>query len=197
EDMVNIAEEVKEPSRTFPMAMIMALVISTLLYLSIALVGVLVLPPEELGASHAPFAAIFSHTTGREATFIAYISIAAVINGAMIQIIMASRMVYGLSKRGWLPNLFAYVNEKTQTPLTATLAVVLVTIAFALWLPLVSLANLSSSLILVVFTVVNIALIRIKLRGPKLEGSFSIPIWVPITGTILNLSFLAVQHLTS
>jgi amino acid transporter len=197
EDMVNIAEEVKEPVRTFPIAIILALVIATLIYLGIALVSVLMLPPEELAASSAPFATLYRHATGNEAVFITYISIFAIINGALIQIIMASRMLYGVSKRGWLPKLFSYVHPKTRTPVTATFAVVGVTIGFALWLPLVTLANLTSSLILIVFTIVNISLIRIKMKEPAPENITTIGLWVPVVGTILNLIFLTMQLFSS
>lgn len=193
EDMVNIAEEVKEPSTTFPKAMLAALVIATLLYLSVSLVSILLLTPAELAASDAPFATMYTQATGKEATIISYISMFAIINGALIQIIMASRMVYGISKRGWLPTPLAYVNSRTQTPVVATLIVTLITLAFALWLPLVTLANLTSSIILVVFTIVNIALFRVKLADPSPRGIRTIPLWVPGTGALLNLLFLGMQ----
>jgi APA family basic amino acid/polyamine antiporter len=193
EDMVNIAEEVKEPSTTFPKAMLAALAIATLLYLSVSLVSVLLLTPAELAATEAPFATIYSQATGEKATIITYISMVAIINGALIQIIMASRMVYGISKRGWLPMPLAYVNRKTQTPVVATLVVTLVTLAFALWLPLVTLANLTSSIVLVVFTIVNIALVRVKLSDPSPIGIRTIPFWVPATGVVFNSLFLGMQ----
>lgn len=197
EDMVNIAEEVKEPSTTFPKAMLAALVIATLLYLSVSLVSVLLLTPAELAATEAPFATMYTQATGEEATIITYISMVAIINGAMIQIIMASRMVYGISKRGWLPTPLAYVNPKTQTPVVATLVVTLVTLAFALWLPLVTLANLTSSIVLIVFTIVNIALFRVKLSNPSPRGIRTIPLWVPAAGALSNLLFLGMQLFSS
>jgi APA family basic amino acid/polyamine antiporter len=193
EDMVNIAEEVKEPSTTFPKAMLAALTIATLLYLSVSLVSVLLLTPAELAATEAPFATMYSQATGEKATIITYISMVAIINGALIQIIMASRMLYGISKRGWLPTPLAYVNTKTQTPVVATLVVTLVTLAFALWLPLVTLANLTSSIVLVVFTIVNISLVRVKLRDPSPAGIRTVPIWIPATGAFFNVLFLGMQ----
>lgn len=193
EDMVNIAEEVKAPSQTYPKAILIALIIATLLYLSVSLVSVLLLSPEQLATTDAPFATIYEHATGKEATVITVIGIFAIINGALIQIIMASRMVYGISKKGWLPSPLSYVNSKTKTPITATLLVSAVTLGFALWLPLVTLANLTSFLVLIVFTVVNLALIRIKLHKPDPKGIYSIPLWVPVTGVAVNSIFLALQ----
>ncbi|MGB5964939.1 MAG: APC family permease [Sulfurimonadaceae bacterium] len=193
EDMVNIAEEVKAPSKAYPKAILLSLIIATLLYLSVSLVSVLLLSPEQLATTDAPFATIYEHATGQEATVITVIGIFAIINGALIQIIMASRMVYGISKQGWLPSPLSYVNSKTKTPVVATLLASAVTLGFALWLPLLTLATLTSFLILIVFTVVNVALIRIKLQDPDPEGVYLIPLWVPVTGVVVNSTFLLLQ----
>ncbi|MCK4587806.1 MAG: amino acid permease, partial [Gammaproteobacteria bacterium] len=95
EDMVNVAEEVKDAPRTLPKAIIIALVVSTFLYLAIALIAVLALPVNELATSSAPLALIVENSVvsnGNNPTlFISAISLIAVINGALIQIIMASR----------------------------------------------------------------------------------------------------------
>ncbi|MCJ7765373.1 MAG: APC family permease [Thiovulaceae bacterium] len=193
EDMVNIAEEVKNPSQAYPKAILLSLLVATLLYLAVSLVSVLLLSPQQLSSTDAPFATIYEHATGKSATFITVISILAIINGALIQIIMASRMVYGISKRGWLPSALSHVNTKTKTPVLSTLLVSMITLVFALWLPLVALANLTSSLILIVFTVVNIALIRIKLKDPAPQEVYLIPFWIPVAGVAVNVLFLALQ----
>lgn len=193
EDMVNIAEEVKAPSKAYPRAILFSLIIATLLYLSVSLVSVLLLTPQQLATTDAPFATIYEHATGREGTLITIIGIFAIINGALIQIIMASRMVYGISKKGWLPSPLSYVNSKTKTPVVATLLVSAITLGFALWLPLVTLAKLTSFLVLIVFTVVNIALIRIKRQHPDPEGAYLVPFWIPVAGLVVNIIFLALQ----
>ena len=193
EDMVNIAEEVKAPSQAYPKAILLSLLIATLLYLSISVVSVLLLSAQQLSATEAPFATIYTEATGRGATLITLISIFAIVNGALIQIIMASRMVYGISKRGWLPSILSYVSAKTKTPVVSTLLVSMITLGFALWLPLVTLANLTSFLILIVFSVVNAALIRIKLRDPAPKGVYSVPFWVPFAGVVVNVTFLVIQ----
>ena len=193
EDMVNIAEEVEAPAQAYPKAILLSLLIATLLYLSISVVSVLLLSPQQLSATEAPFATIYTEATGRDATLITLISIFAIVNGALIQIIMASRMVYGISKRGWLPSILSYVNARTKTPVVSTIIVSMITLGFALWLPLVTLANLTSFLILIVFTVVNITLIRIKLRDPAPQGVYLVPFWVPVAGVVVNTTFLAIQ----
>jgi APA family basic amino acid/polyamine antiporter len=193
EDMANIAEEVKAPAKAQPKPIIYSLIIATFLYLSVSLVSVLLLSPEQLSTTEAPFATIYKQATGNEATLITVIGIFAIVNGALMQIIMASRMVYGISKKGWLPSPLTYINSRTKTPVVATLLVSAVTLGFALWLPLVTLANLTSFLILIVFNLVNAALIRIKMQGSEPTGVYLIPFWVPVAGISVNVIFLALQ----
>lgn len=196
EDIVNIGEEVKRPERSFPPAILLALLIATLLYIGVSLVSILIIPPERLAGSEAPFAEMYTLATGKEASVIVLISLFAIINGALVQIIMASRIFYGMSMNGWLPGVFRYVHPKTRTPVTATVAAVVIAGAFALWLPLTALAELTSTLILIVFTLVNLALFRIKKENPAPEGVRTIPIWVPLAGAAVNLLFLTVKALS-
>lgn len=193
EDMVNIAEEVKEPSKTFPVAIILALLISTLLYTLIVIVALETLSLDELENSTAPFADIYKKLTGESAITISVIGTFAVINGALVQIIMASRIIYGMASRGWLPSTLAKVSIKTQTPINSTLLVGLVTLVFSLLFDIVSLASYTSMLILIIFTFVNIALIRIKSSNPAPEGVMEIPLWVPCSGVVLNLVFIIMK----
>lgn len=193
EDMVNVAEEVKDAQRALPRAIILAVVSATILYLAISLIAVLALPLEELAASSAPLALIYERTTGDKPTFMALIALFAVINGALIQIIMASRMLYGMSKEGWLPRIIGSVNPKTQTPIVATVLVVAIILVFALALPLVTLAKVTSFALLVVFALIGVALIRLKHRHPPQAGVFTVPIWVPFSSVATAIVLLGFQ----
>ena len=102
EDMVNVAEEVKDPRRTLPRAIILAMAISTILYMLVATAAVLALPLTELASTHAPLALMFERATGKSPLLIAAISLFAVVNGALVQIIMGARVLYGMSEAGWL-----------------------------------------------------------------------------------------------
>ena len=193
EDMVNIAEEVKAPSRAFPIAIILALSISTLLYVLVVLVALETLSLDELQSSSAPFADIYKRLTGDEPIVISLIGSFAVVNGALIQMIMASRIVYGMAVKGWLPSTLTQVSHMTKTPIKATLLVGLITMSFALLFDIVFLASFTSMLILIVFTLVNIALIRIKSTKPAPEGVREIPVWVPWCAVVLNLLLIGMQ----
>jgi amino acid transporter len=187
EDMVNIAEEVKEPTKTFPIAIVSALIISTVLYLLIVIVALQTLPLDELQKSSAPFADIYKKLTGHDPVVISIIGMFAVVNGALIQIIMGSRVLYGMAVKGWLHKSLADVSMITKTPIKATILAGVITIIFALLFDIVSLASFSSMLILVIFTLINVSLIRIKHTTPAPEGVIELPIWIPWCGIALNL----------
>ncbi|MFP3874549.1 MAG: APC family permease [Thiohalophilus sp.] len=193
EDMVNVAEEVIEPSRNLPCAIVLVLVIVTLFYLLVTLVSILTVPPERLAQTDAPLALVYEQATGRAPLFMTLISLVSVLNGALIQIIMASRVLYGLSRQGWLPEGLGYVYPRTRTPLPAILVVVLSILLLAWVLPLLSLAKLTSFVTLIIFTLMNLALWRIKRRGEQTYQGFTVPLWVPGVGALVSVLFLSTQ----
>ncbi len=197
EDMVNVSEEVKDPQRTMPRAIILALVSSTLLYFLVVTAAVLALPLSTLSQSDAPLALVFESATGKRPAIIALISLFAVLNGALIQMIMASRMLYGMGQAGWLPRSFARISERTRTPVVATATIVAGVLLFALWLPLVTLAKLTSFAILLVFVLVNLALIRIKRFQQAPPGIRVYPLWVPYGGLSLAVLLIVFQTLSA
>lgn len=197
EDMVNVAEEVRDPRRNLPRAIVLALGISTLLYFAVALVAVSVVAPEELAQSDAPLAFLYRRAGGADPVLITVISLVAVINGALIQIIMASRVCYGMARKGWLPAIMGRVNPLTRTPLIGTLIIALGVLVMALWLPLASLARATSFFILIVFALVNLSLWRIKMRETQTYTGFSIPVWVPAAGVLGALTFIVLQTAAS
>ena len=196
EDMVNISEEVKNPTVNMPRAILLAVIISTLLYTAVVMVAVITVPPSLLADSKAPLATVYTAATGRPAVVISIIGMFAVVNGALIQMIMASRLLYGMADKTWMPSWLAVVNPRTQTPVNSTLVVMMLMLLFALLLPLVTLAELTSYLVLMVFSLVNLALIKIKTRHPKPEGVHVYTLWVPRLGFITAFSFLLIKLLT-
>jgi len=192
EDMVNIAEEVKQPETTLPLGIIIALLVTTLFYFIVALVSILSVAPAEFAQSDRPLALIYQIKTQSDPYFIAFISIISIFNGALIQLIMASRILYGMSRRDWLPPVFSYVNKTTRTPIPAILTISIAVLLLALFLPLLSLAKLTSYITLTIFTLINLSLLKIKLRCGASPG-FQVPMWVPIAGALFCSLFLAYQ----
>lgn len=193
EDIVNVAEEVKQPTRTLPRAIILSLVISTSLYMLVSTVAVLTVSPGELAASTAPLALVYEQATGREPLFITSIGLAAVINGALIQIIMASRVLYGMARQGWIPAFWGEVNTTTRTPLITTLLMSLVILLGALWLPLLTLAEITSLITLFVFAMVNLSLWRVKGKEPVVVDGPNFPRWMPLCGFLFSILFILFQ----
>jgi amino acid transporter len=195
EDMVNIAEEVKNPQRTLPTAILLALLIATLIYASVALVAVLSVDQDTLSSSKAPLADVLSATSDINPKLISLISMIAVINGALIQMIMASRLFYGMARKGWLWQPLSNVNARTRTPVTATLVVIAIILGLALWFPLETLARSTSFLVLTVFALANASLLSVKRSQPQPPGILNNPVWVPVTGLITCIGLLMFQLL--
>jgi len=193
EDMVNVAEEAKNPSRTMPLAILIALVASTLLYLLVSVVATTLVSPAELAESTAPLTLVFERSGAGNVGILSGIGMIATMNGVIVQIIMGSRILYGLSKQGWLSSRLSQVHDKSKTPVTATIVILSVMIVGTLLLPLVSLAQITSLLVLGIFTLVNVSLIAIKRRKEKHQGYITVPRFVPYVGALLCLSTIGYQ----
>lgn len=193
EDMVNVAEEVKNPRQNLPRAILIAIAASTLLYVVISVLAVRMMSTDALAASTAPLVDIVVNG-GYSPTFIGIISLFAVINGALVQIIMASRLFYGMAQKNMAPKFLGRVNERTQTPILATILVALCILIFALWLPLVTLAKITSFIMLILFSLVNLSLIVIKSK-PVIadEGIITYPTIIPVIGLFLCLALIGLQ----
>ena len=193
EDMVNVAEEVKDVRRNLPRAIVFTLLLTTLIYIVLAVVAVLALPTDELAASDAPLALLYERTGGGHPGLVTAIAILATLNGALIQIIMGSRVLYGLSRQGVLPASLGRVNATTRTPLFATGLVTLLVLSLALWLPIEQLAEATSLVVLVVFSLVNLSLLLVKRRVPPAEDVWVVPWIVPLAGFVASTAFFALQ----
>ena len=114
-------------------------------------------------------------------------------NGALIQIVKSSRVLYGLSSQGELPRRFARIHPRTRTPLFATCTVTVVVGILALTLPLAPLARMTSLITLGVFALICAALLRIRSRDPSPPGVRVLPAWIPATGTLVSLGLLVFE----
>lgn len=193
EDMVNVAEEVIEPERNMPRAIILALILSTSLYLLIALLAVLSLPLEQLQGNAAPLAEMLRHSAPQWVPVIGVISLVAVINGALIQMIMASRVLYGMAHQGLSWRRFARVHPVTRTPLLATATCCLLVWALAMGFALVALAKITSFITLAMFSLINLSLWRIKSRNAQPAGIINVPVVIPAVGALLTLMLMIFQ----
>ena len=174
-----------------PAAIALTLGISVILYFWVAAIAVLSVPLERLSASQAPLSLVFQEVAGINPAAISAIAIVATLNTVLVQMTMASRVIYGMAKSGDLPGILSRVNATTSTPLIATAITVAAVLAFALALPIERLAEWTSVATLIVFACVNLSLIVIRRRAVSLVSASLIPAWVPVAGLITCLFMLA------
>lgn len=195
DDVVNMVEETRNPKKTMPWAIIISLLAVTVIYFLVVFVAVQSMSAERLAGSDAPIGLLFSELTGLSPFGITLIAIFATVNGVLIEIIMAARVVYGLAKKDLLPKVVAKVDPHSRVPLRATVLITLVMLGLAVFVRLDALVELTSQMILIAFTLVNMALIRIKWRGdPAPEGTFIVHVIFPIVG-VLTCMFMLVGPL--
>jgi len=190
EDMVNVAEEVKDVRHAMPLAIGLTLVLTTLIYILVATVSVLTVPPAALMASKEPLALVYRTASGSQSPLLNAIAILAMMNGAMIQIVMASRVLYGLAGEPLVPRGVGQVHARFRTPHRATLGVGALILALALFFPIEPLAAAASSITLLVFSAVNASLAWLLFRDPSMRASTKVPIVLPVLGLVTNLAFL-------
>lgn len=194
EDMVNIAEEVKEPQKAFPRAILASMLVVTVLYIAVAVVTLGVVAPSVLADSTAPLADAYRTATQHGIFIIIIISLLATMNGILVNIVMGSRFLYGMGRRGWVSPWFSKLSSR-HVPARGVLLVGSIGIIAALWLPIEQLAQLTSLLLLCVFIGINVALIVIR-RHPQSDAAKEIrfsPAFIPWLGAITSLCLLIAQ----
>ncbi len=195
EDMANVAEEVKEPTRTMPRAIVATLVLATLIYFGTTAAVLYVVPLDTLAGAPAPLVLVFAEGHTGVIQAFGLIAVVATVNGVLIQMIMASRVLYGLAARGHLPSVLARVAPRTQTPAVATLCVSALILVLSLTLPIAALAARTSQVVLAIFILVNVALIRIKRGATPTEPYFRVPVIVPYLGLATSAGLLVTSLL--
>ncbi len=164
EDIENMAEETLDPHRAVPMAIILTLVISVAIYVLVATVATAFPERDALVESKAPLALMFESAAGTSGAPVAVMAAIAMINGILVQIVMASRVLYGMSRERMIPAAIGVLDRKRQTPLRAIALVTVLAGLFGLFVPLLRLAELTSLIMLLVFATVNLSLFLIGRR---------------------------------
>jgi len=191
EDSVNMAEECHNPTRIFPRAMLIGMGVAAAIYVVIAVLSSMLVPADELAAakSDALFRVLEAGAPGFPLAVFAAIGLFAVVNSALINMLMASRLLYGMSNERIIPRVFGTVHPSRRTPwvsilFTSAIAIILVASA-----DISLLGGTTALLLLAVFTIVNIAVL--VLRRDRVEHEhFRAPSWTPYLG-ILLCGFLA------
>ena len=193
EDSINVAEELKNPRRDLPLGLVMALVVTVIIYMSVAISAVSVVPWQELAEANAPLAEVMERAAPwfPAWTFIG-ITIFAVANTGLINYVTASRLLYGMSRDGHLPRVLSTIHPQRRTPHVAIVLIFVLIVLLILSGDISQLASATVLLLLLVFSVINSALVILKLRPGEPQGAFELPIAVPAVGAFVSLvMFLA------
>jgi amino acid transporter len=186
EDSVNMAEETKEPSRIFPKVMFSGLVITGLIYVLVSITAVALVPVGELGEGETPLLTVVEVGAPNLPidVFYPFIAMFAVANSALINMLMASRLLYGMARQGVLPSPLALVHRGRRSPWAAIVFTTVLAIGLILVVGQVSeLGGTTALLLLVVFTVVNVACLVLR-KDPVQHEHFRAPTWLPVIGAL-------------
>jgi amino acid transporter len=193
EDILNVSEEVKNPRRAIPFGLIGAMLVATAVYLAVAITAVSVIPWQELAASKTPLMDVAKRAApwfkGIDGVYLA-ITIFAVGNTALLNYIMGSRLLYGMSRQSLLPAIIGRVHPVRRTPHTAILVLCGIVTLLILSGSVKQLAEATVMLLLTVFVVVNTALVILQRRPNEPPGGFEIPPAIPIAGALVCLLLL-------
>ncbi|MDF2998557.1 MAG: amino acid permease [Xanthobacteraceae bacterium] len=191
EDSVNMAEECKDPTRHFPKVLLAGLFITGVIYVLVSISAVTLVAPEQLGQGETPLLQVVQAGAPNFPVWIfGFITMFAVANSALINMLMASRLVYGMSRERVLPSALGKVHPERRSPYVAigfTTLLAFALIGFVGQVP--ALGGTTALLLLCVFTVVNVAVLILR-RDPVDHKHFRTPTFLPVIGA-LSCAFLA------
>ncbi|WP_026872064.1 APC family permease [Inquilinus limosus] len=185
EDSVNMAEEAREPSRIFPKVLLTGLCITAVIYTLVSISAITLVPPEQLGEGETPLLKVVqAGAPSFPIEIFGFITMFAVANTALINMLMASRLVYGMSRERVLPGVLGRVHPVRRTPAVAigfTTLLAFGLIGFVGGIP--ALGGTTALLLLCVFTVVNIAVLVLR-RDTVEHQHFRTPTILPVIGAV-------------
>ncbi len=207
EDLANITEETVDATRNIPLALIISVIISTVLYILVALVAVSVVPYQQLAATNEPLALIAQTASGGAigGLLLSLIALFATANTVLILLIVGSRMLYGMASEGSLPGILSKIYSKTHTPYISIFLVALVAVIILSVGGIKEIAFLTNMAIFITFFSVNVSLIVLRYTMPEVRRPFKVPLnigrlpIIPLLGAIFCLFMLmplAVEQIT-
>jgi APA family basic amino acid/polyamine antiporter len=193
ETSANMAEEVRNVRKVYPRALFGALLIAGAIYMGVGVAAAAVMPIDQLIHSSAPLLEVVkaSHL-GIPPRLFAFIALVAVANGALLTMIMSSRLAYGMSRQGLLPHALSKVLPERRTPWVAIVATTVVAIILTLTGSLATLAETVVLLLLFVFISTNLAVLILR-RDHVEADHFRVPTWVPVLAIVSCLILLTQQ----
>ena len=193
EDSVNVAEETRNPSRIYPRALFGGLLVAGVVYLLVTFTASMVVDTETLASSSGPLLEVVeAGPLAIPTKLFAAIALFAVANGALINMIMASRVIYGMGDQGVMPSVLARVHPGRRTPWVSIVFTTLIVMILISTGDIGALARATVLLLLLVFIVVNVCVF--VLRSDRVEHEhFRTPSVFPVLGIVISLGLLTQQ----
>ena len=199
--MVRLSEETKSATKNIPKGILLAIAISAILYILVAIAAVSLMPPQALAASDAPLAEAIGNVLGNNVFLlvVGLIALFATANTVLFVMLTTSRMVYGMAELRSLPTSLSYINKATHTPILATLLVAVFSLLFVFVGNIETVANLTNFMVFCTFIFINSAVIILRysegdnasFRIPLSIGRFPIPALLGLLFTIALLLSMA------
>jgi basic amino acid/polyamine antiporter, APA family len=190
EDVANVAEEAQNPVRMLPIALIAGLGIAGFIYIVVSFAAAMVVDPATLAKSSGPLLEVVkAGPIPIPPRLFSAIALMAVTNTALINMIMASRLLYGMSEQGIMPRVLGWTHRTRQTPWVAIAFTTLLALGLVITGDVGPLANTTVLLLLVSFTLVNVSVLILR-RDRVGHRHFAVPSWVPVLGAATCLALM-------
>src|SRR4051812_4014543 len=193
EDAVNVAEETKDATRSFPRTLFMGLGVAGGVYLLVTVIAGMAVPAETLAKSDGPLLEVVTQgPLSVDSKVFSAIALFAIVNGCLLNLVMASRLMYGMANEGVVPQILGKVHHGRRTPWAAIAFTASIAAVLAVLGDLTTLADTTVLLLLIVFVAVHVALLVLR-RTPVDHDHFRAPTVLPWLGAA-TCAGLAVQQ---
>jgi APA family basic amino acid/polyamine antiporter len=193
EDAVNVAEETKDATKTFPRTLFMGLGLAGAVYLLVTVVAGMAVPAGTLAESDGPLLEVVTQgPLSVNSQVFSAIALFAIVNGCLLNLVMASRLMYGMANEGVVPGILGRVHAGRRTPWAAILFTASIAGVLAILGDLPTLADTTVLLLLLVFVTVHVSLLVLR-RTPVDHEHFRAPTVLPWLGAV-TCAGLAIQQ---
>ena len=193
DEVITLSDETRDPHRTVPRALLLSLVLSTMLYVAVAIVAVSVLGQDLLAVSTQPLTDVVRESIGGNAVnVVAAVALVTTMNTTLLLVTAASRMTYSMATAGDLPRWFAHLHRRSS-PRHALIICCALSILLMMVGDIHALAAATDALIYFMFVLVNVVVILLRRRRPLAERPFKVPLSLygipilPILGILVSI----------
>jgi APA family basic amino acid/polyamine antiporter len=175
EGIVKLEEETKDPHKTIPKAIVLSVLITSIIYILVAIAAVSIIPWQELSKSNTPLADIAYKELGNNGLLIlTIIALIATASTVLVSLAVISRMIYGMAEEKCIPGKFCLIDKKRKTPYIAIFSISLFVILLIFIRDIKIVANITNIFLFLTFALVNLSLIVLRYKKPYIERRFRI-----------------------